>query len=292
MSKPLNTAPFPVHIELESTNLCQLRCPFCPYDQMTRKKGFMSMETLEKVLEQAKGRTKTCYLHQIGEPLLHPKIVEMIKLVKAAGIRTSISTNAMVLDGDMAMDLFDSGLDELTLALDSLDEETYKTLRVRGDFSLVVKNIDRCLRLRAEYQKEGRSGPRIELQVIVMKANVHEIQAFRDKYDPMMEAIGDGESWLRVKGFSTFAGQVPDLSPEPSEPLRFRCKKLWESITINWNGDISLCCRDYDSFQVIGHEDKDKIEDIWHSPKFKELREQHRADEFLKDPLLKLCSTC
>jgi len=293
--KPSKQTPFPIHLEIETTNVCQLACPFCPHHKMKREKGMMLIETLEQILDQAKGMgVKTCYMHMIGEPLIHPAIIPMIDLVNSHGIWTSISTNAMLLDEKMTQRLIDSKLDELTLALDSLKPEVYRKLRVKGDFDLVIKNIDHFIERRIAV---GR-GPRVELQVIVMNENVDEIPSFRSKYIPMMDQINVGisdekrKSWLRVKGFSTFAGQVPDMSPEPSEPLRFRCKKLWQSMAVHWNGDLSLCCRDYDSAQIVGNIRTNKIEDIWNGKDYDRLRDLHRNEEWGGDKRLDLCSNC
>lgn len=285
--KPLTHAPFPTHLEIETTNLCQLACPFCPHHIMERKKGIMTWDVLKKTIEEASGKAKTCYMHQIGEPLIHPDQVDMIEYVHDAGIRVSISTNAMLLGPYMTKRLFDSGLDELTLAVDSLKPEVYAKLRVKGDFKRVIQNIDNCL----IYAQTRAKCPVIEVQVIVTKANVSEIPAFKAKYEPMLAAIGNG-SWLRIKQFSTFAGRVPDLSPEPSAPLRFTCKKLWTHIGIQWNGDLSLCCRDYNSEMIVGNIMKQTIDEVWNSDDYNKLRQHHRNENWSADDRLKMCSTC
>ena len=273
--KPTKHTPFPTHLEIETTNLCQLACPFCPHHKMERKKGIMTWDVLKKTIEEAKGKTKTCYMHQIGEPLIHPNQVDMIKYVHDAGIRVSISTNAMLLDIAMTKRLFNSGLDELTLAIDSLKPETYAKLRVKGDFQRVIRNIDLCLEYAGGLTAYRIESPVIEVQVIVTKDNVSEIPAFKAKYEPMLSRIGNG-SYLRIKQFSTFAGRVPDMSPEPSKPLRFTCKKLWTHIGIQWNGDMSLCCRDYDSEMIVGNIMNQTIEEVWNSDDYNKLRQYHR----------------
>lgn len=295
MNKPTTAAPYPKHLEIETTNLCNLACPFCPHPKMERKKGLMDWQTLYSILDQSRGKgVKTCYMHMIGEPLIHPQIIDMIDVVSGEGIWTSISTNAMLLDADMQKNIIHSKLDEVTLALDSLNPETYSKLRVKGDFEQVFKNINEFLQRRFDVG----FGPKVELQVIVMKENVHEIPKYKELFNPIIELINQNvtdprrKSWLRIKGFSTFANQVPDMSPEPTEPLRFRCKKLWESIAIHWNGDISLCCRDAHAVQVIGNVKKDRIHNIWQSQDFELLRKLHRENRFGDHDLLKLCENC
>lgn len=257
---------FPAHIEIELTNVCQLSCGFCPHHKMKRKQGFMSWNVLERVVKEAKGNAKTCYMHQIGEPLLHKDLIPMINYVSGAGLRTSISTNAMLLDDNMIKALFASRLDELTLALDSLDKETYEKLRVGGDFERVVANIDRCIEMR----RLRDSGPSIQLQMILMKENWKEGAAFQQKYALKLDGIGE----LLVKDFSTFAGHVDDVGSEKTPKRISTCGKLHNSIGINWNGDIVLCCRDYDSFTVVGNVLTDSISDVWHGAEYERYRKE------------------
>lgn len=252
----------------------------------------MNMDTLKAILAEAKGKARTCYMHQIGEPLLHPFINSMIAEVEAAGIKTSISTNAMLLNADMVQNLFNAGLTELTLALDSLDPSTYGRLRVNGHHELVMRNIDACLEYAAHHAQQWSflEPPEIEVQVIVTKDNVYEIPAIEAKYKPMIARIPGAR--LRIKGFSTFAGHVPDMSPEPTQPMRFTCTKLMTHLAIHWNGDMSLCCRDYDGVQVLGNIHKQSIESVWTGDRMKALRLAHQKHQFGAYPELKFCEGC
>ena len=59
-------------IYIEITNICNLKCSFCPIT--TRKKEFMSVSDFEVVLSKIKNYTKHIYLHVKGEPLMHPNL--------------------------------------------------------------------------------------------------------------------------------------------------------------------------------------------------------------------------
>lgn len=273
---------FPSHIEIEITNCCQLACRMCPNRLMVRPKGFMMMSTLDHILAEAAGITRTCYMHMIGEPLLHPQLVEMIKKVSAANIRTSISTNAILLTPATALKLYASGLDELTMALDSLRPEVYEKYRTGADFEEVVRHIDQAIEVRHLHPELNTE---LELQLIVMENNQADVEPFKAKYGPLLEGIGH----LNIKGFSTFAGHVPDYGPGGTKPRRTTCGKLTSSIAVQWNGDLVICCRDYDSFTTVGNIHETTIERVFNSPKYAELRRALKERDFANIPFCRGC---
>jgi len=272
---------YPWHIELEITNKCMLACPMCPHHIMKRKQGFMSFETLEKVITESRGKSRTCYLHMIGEPLLHNELIPFINYVSAAGIRTSISTNAMLLDEKMCNALFSSRLNELTLALDSLEKPVFETLRKGANFERVMGNINRCLAIR----RKTKTKTQLELQVIVMKENVEEVPLFKQMYEPQMKGIGK----LLIKGYSTFAGYVPDKSPTKTPPRRNTCGKLWNSTAIQWNGDVVICCRDFEGFTKVGNIMESSLSEIWKNDLYQKHRLALKKKDFTK---LDFCKEC
>lgn len=253
----------------------------CVYVKMKRPKGNMEFSTLKKVVDESRGRSKTSYLHQIGEPLLHKGIIEMINYVADAGIRTSISTNGMILEGEWHKKICDSKLDELTIAMDGMTKETYEHYRVGGDFERVMNNLDNFLKFRKEY---GR-GPRVEAQIIQMKENDGDIKSFDEKYGPLTEGIGV----VRIKPYSRFAGYVDDHGNVQTQPLRFNCSKVKSHITIHWNGDVVICCRDFAGFTKVGNVHEQSVEEIWHSDTYQEYRRQHEQQDFAGNLLCKDC---
>lgn len=65
-------------IYVEITNACNLHCPFCIGNK--RKLEFLSLDQFRFLLDQLYPFTHYLYFHVMGEPLLHPKINEMIDL--------------------------------------------------------------------------------------------------------------------------------------------------------------------------------------------------------------------
>jgi len=79
-----------------------------------------------------------------GEPLLDKRLPELVRGIAALpGVDDlALTTNAMLL-APVAHDLADAGLHRVTVSLDSLDEEVFKTLSGgRGDLTTVLGGIE------------------------------------------------------------------------------------------------------------------------------------------------------
>src|SRR5687768_2112879 len=45
----------PEIVQIESTNICNAKCVFCPRDDMHRKQGIMSFDLFKKIVEECAG---------------------------------------------------------------------------------------------------------------------------------------------------------------------------------------------------------------------------------------------
>ena len=81
-------------IYIEIINNCNLNCNFC--SKVTRPRKFMSKEEFEIILKKIKDYTDYIYLHVKGEPLLHPQLIEMLKLTEKYNLKVNITTNGTI----------------------------------------------------------------------------------------------------------------------------------------------------------------------------------------------------
>ncbi|MBI3986021.1 MAG: radical SAM protein [Lentisphaerae bacterium] len=102
---------------IEVSCLCNLQCAYCPHAKSARKKGLMSMAVFEKSMELVKalGQNEVC-LHNFGEPLIHPRITDLVKRARQTVAKVVFSTNGLLLTRELAVALKDSGLTELYIS--------------------------------------------------------------------------------------------------------------------------------------------------------------------------------
>ncbi len=106
-----------VYIEIMS--VCNLACSFCPPTQ--RAKGLIKVEQFEKVLDQIRPHTKYIYLHVKGEPLLHPRIDQLLDAAHERGFKVNITTNGTLIKKQREKLLGKPALRQMNFSLHSFD---------------------------------------------------------------------------------------------------------------------------------------------------------------------------
>ena len=80
---------------VEITNICNLKCAFCPGTK--RAPRMMELSEVETVFGKLRGKVKTVLLHVMGEPLTHPDLSSILDKAKELGLRIDITTNGTLL---------------------------------------------------------------------------------------------------------------------------------------------------------------------------------------------------
>lgn len=271
---------FPTRINLESTNVCNLDCHFCPYSRQTRRKGFIDPEVFRKVVDECAPHDPKIWLHFLGEPLLHKRLPELIAYGKAQGLtQLGLSTNAFFLTAALAEKLIRSGLDRLECSVDGLDVETFRRLRRCEEFPRVVKNVRQFLELR---QSLGEETPVVTLAFMRTPKNLEDLAAIREMWAAW---LGKRDFLMMIDDLS-FAGEM--RGADGSE-ARTPCRWLWNYAVILWNGDVVTCASDYDGHRVMGNVKEQSLAAIWRGPAYQALRCIHAEGRWGKAGL---CAGC
>lgn len=104
---------------VEITSVCNLSCTFCPPTE--RQKTFISLEDFRQRLEQIRDYTDSIYLHVKGEPLLHPKLDQLLDISHEYGIKVNITTNGTLIAKNRAKLLGKPALRQINFSLHSFD---------------------------------------------------------------------------------------------------------------------------------------------------------------------------
>jgi radical SAM protein with 4Fe4S-binding SPASM domain len=68
------------------------------------------------------------------------------------------------------------------------------------------------------------------------------------------------------------------------------CPALWETPSINWNGDVTVCCTDILFKLKIGNINKNTLKELWNSPIMTEFRIKHIKGETKDIPVCNECT--
>jgi MoaA/NifB/PqqE/SkfB family radical SAM enzyme len=257
---------FPLHILVEPSSICNLKCVMCFQSDETFRKapysGMMSFDLFKKIVDESvENNCKSLTISGRGEPLLNPQIGEMLKYCRGKFFDYKINTNAMLLNEKAARNLLNSGITELVISIDSSDPEQYGKIRVGGDFYRVLKNIEQLCELREKYYK------RSSINIRVSAVQIHEDQDM-EKFSIFWKDYADDLSYTK-------AIDRWDTYHNPSNNSKISCQRLWHRFYIWWDGIVSPCDYDYKSLLNIGNVKISKIRDVWLGPKMTKLRDAH-----------------
>ena len=169
----------PRRLNIEVTTRCNLDCEMCIRRVWKEDAGDMAPETYRALLP-AFPEVESVNFIGIGEPLLHPDLIEMIKLARShlsPEGRCSLTTNAALIDEPVARDLVSAGLDDLVVSIDGARPETFAAIRKGAILDQVLANADLLVKAKADL---GKPLPRLGFEFVAMKQNIAELPALVD----------------------------------------------------------------------------------------------------------------
>ena len=268
---------YPYEWEIDTTNICQLKCPLCHtgLGTVNRQKGVMHFDLFKKTIDEIKDYCIWLSLYSWGEPFLNREIDSYVDYAHKANIATIISSNFnKPMTPDMAERLIRSGLDVLIISLDGTTQDVYEVYRVGGHLDRVLDNI----RLLVQKKKElGYKTPYTEWQFIVMRQNEHQIsEASRMSKELGVNGIvfknvdfphGESDPQLAERWLPVSRGGSRGERPfdKPYHENGDRCWRLWRSGVVNWDGGYAPCCYLTDASDDFGDVKSHSIKEIWNN---------------------------
>jgi MoaA/NifB/PqqE/SkfB family radical SAM enzyme len=248
-------------VQIESTNICNARCVFCPRDEMHRKQGVMDGDLFRKVVDECAALgIHHVRLHNYGEPFVDRQLADKVAYAKAQGIaEVGVISNGSLIDEPVARAVIEAGLDAINISVDASGREVFERTRVGLKYDKVIANIEGIVRLKKEL---GRSRPKLILS-FVRQGDGAEERAFIDHWRTIADKI-------HITDLHNWAGT---LSHESS--VRYPCYRPWLTFTVLWDGRVSLCCADFDGRVVLGDVRQSSIQDIWESDGYRQIRREH-----------------
>lgn len=272
---------YPLRIDIELTNHCNISCSFCPREHLKKKKGFMNMELYMKIINNIRedGRKVHIFLHGFGEPLLHPGLIDMINYAKEKKVAKTIqfSTNGLLLRGMVAEGLIKAGLDEITVSVDAVSEISYRQLK-GVKLSVVEGNVREFIGLK---EKMGVTKPHVRAKIMIRDNNRSERIPFLRKWKILADSA-------TVEWYSNWGGML-DSEIGNDSLSRYSCAPLWYALMVRWDGTAVACCVDINDSYPVGDLNRGSISEVWNGDRMKAIRQMHTSNSYER---LSLCKRC
>ena len=264
-------------IYIEITNNCNLNCHFCPITK--REKRFMSITEYEEILKKISNYTDYVYLHVKGEPLLHPNIIEIIKLTEKYNIKVNLTTNGTLFP-KFAKELGTcNNLNKVNFSLHSDNNIPNYCEKIFDNIKYLSKDTTVIYRLwTLKNNKLDEKSEEI----------VNKIKKYYNLSPEVVEEIKNKQnikikSTIYVDKDNEF--EWPTVTEYKSNGY---CYALKTHIAILVDGTVVPCCLDENANIPLGNIFKESLEDIINSEKYQKLQKSFQD----RKPCEELCQSC
>jgi MoaA/NifB/PqqE/SkfB family radical SAM enzyme len=176
--------PIPKYITIDLTNSCNLNCVGCwTHSPLLKdkeaskewKSNMIPFEKLKNLINDLKELgTEKIRLTGGGEPFMHPRIMDIIRIIKEKGISCDITTNFTLLNKDKIKKLFELNVDEIVVSLWAGDAETYVKIhpnQTKKTFERIKDNLEFI----AQYKEKIRKGPKVIMANVISNINYDKV---------------------------------------------------------------------------------------------------------------------
>jgi len=276
---------FPMMCVLSFVYLCNAQCPNCPYTNSEirsdyKDRPFMNEDTFKIIADQCGEHGAWIRMSGGGEPMLHPKAVELMEYAKKVGAKIGLITNGSKFTEENSTRLLNAQVDMIEFSVDAADPETYAKVRKGLNWDALLKNVNRMVELRNKLKSSTK--------IIASGVNQEgvDIEAVAKFWEPIVDNFQKRKylTW-GINDPLKSADPTPYLPPEERVP----CPFIFERLNIDSRGKVMVCGFDIEAATDMGNVHEKTIKGIWHGEGFEYYRRMHLAH---RGNEIELCKNC
>lgn len=251
---------FPKSILIETFNVCQGECKFCPYKEIraTEEPIYLNFERYKGLIDEiSKHDVKRLTLFNNNEPLIDKRICNFVKYAhdNLDKMEITLSTNGILLTKEILIKLKKAGLTYLYVSIPSVHDEYYTELMGRS-----IKNLLNVL-------TDVKDKELIKMiRIAVPKTKYYDHKSLQEQLGQYLICVWDleyKENWNIQNKFNSIVDKIEYTGP---------CDRPLDQLVISSNGNVIICCRDWNYENVVGNIYDNTIFDIWHSEKMENIQ--------------------
>ncbi len=276
---------FPMMCVLSFVYVCNAKCPSCPYTNSRirldyKDRPFMEEDTFKIIADQCGKHRAWVRISVGGEPMLHPKAVQLIEYAKRVGAKVGLITNGSLFSTENSARLLDAQVDMIEFSVDAGDLQTYEKVRKGLKWDVLLRNVKEMVELR---NRLGSSTKIIASGIDQIDVNIDAIAKF---WKPIVDNFQKRKylTW-GINDPSKSADPTPYLPPKEMIP----CPFLFERLNIDSRGRVMVCGFDIAAKTDMGNVHEKTIKEIWHGEGFEYYRQMHLSR---RGQEIELCRNC
>lgn len=314
-------------VYMEVTNFCNFDCTFCPSGIMQRKKEFMDTELAFKIIDQISDNnvSPTILFHILGEPLLYRDIFKIIKYANSKKLNTILFTNGGLLTEEIIDKILDVAPTIVAISLQTLSKELFFHRNSNITFEKYEQQIKEFIEKHASIKSSIIVSLEVGTseRTLLERFFIGELSSLKITEENFMQNLNNwitfGNSVTKKHyGYSIQDREILNLSylvenyPThrkiaticPNVQILYKRIRDWRGMQQGYkaifgicnpnelgilcNGDVVLCCADYEGGTKIGNLYQESLMDVLTSNKTKRIRKM-MSFNVMPTPFCKRC---
>lgn len=285
-------ASFPSQFIIDVTEICNLACIHCPHPTFKKSEHYgaryldvaLHHKLVDEVREWGKGATQYIRYTSNGEPLVHPRIMEMMEYAaRESGVTVTLTTNGTIMNDKRIEKIINAGVDVVDISIDAFSPEAYSIIRVNGDLQVTRENVIKLLRAREQAPKPLR----VVVSYVEQPQNTHETADFESFWKDQ------GADFVVIRRLHSCAGAKTEkaeiMRTQTAEADRRPCLYPWERMSLAPDGFLKFCPEDWVHGSTIADYRTTTIKEAWQGEFMQSLRAAHLNNAFKDHPF---CGQC
>lgn len=282
-----NKRKIPKRVAIEITNTCNLNCLMCNTKLSKRAIGYIEPNLFDSILKKLNIiGIKEIALHTVGEPFMYKNLDKLFQIINKHQFKVSLSTNGQFPSRlQKIIHSHFNSIKSIRFSIDGAKRETYEKIRLGAKFERLIKSLEIVHIF--NHNKKNFKIP-VKIDSIVSLTNIDEISLFFKIFGKFCwpESI----NFNLINGLSPEKKYFLDTFPFPNLITRMvPCNMPFNNIYFTYDGQVTLCCRDYNGELIVGDSNKDSLIKIWNGKISEDIRSQHLNSEKLK---INACKNC
>ncbi|MBU1666785.1 radical SAM protein [bacterium] len=277
-------------IYIELTNICGLRCSFCPTKNLPNTT--MDLEFFESVVQQAKAFTNEIACHVFGDPLSLSNLHDYLDIIDKYNMKALLTTSGYFMKKQRYETLFHPAVKQINISLNAFN---------KNDTSITFEQYMKpILELCHEKVKQEK-----ELFINLRMWNLDEMMSEKDFNNELFDVL---EKTFNVKL------DLKSLNPKEQKNIRLEnkvllhfdnyfewpslsnqnyghgsCQGLSSHVAVLASGQVVPCCLDSEGVMTLGDLHHKTLHDVLYDTRAIEIKEGFKVGKCSEELCLK-CS--
>lgn len=250
-------------IYIELTNVCGLRCSFCPTKNLPNTT--MDLEFFESIVQQAKPFTKEIACHVVGDSLTLSNLGDYLDIIHKYNMKAMLTTSGYFMKKHPYETLFHPAVKQINVSLNAFNKndtsitfEQYMKPILALCYEKVKQEKELFINLRMWNLDEMMSEKAFNTELFEWLQSAFNVVLDLNKLDPKEQnSIRlDNKVLLHFDNYFEW--------PSLKNPMygHGTCQGLSSHIGILANGEVIPCCLDSDGVMALGNLHKQRLADV------------------------------